>query len=197
VESARLFPLVPAGSAPALVAQAADVFQGGLLGAQAAAGVTPALDLQLGTWYPVGGGGWRVGAKYQFLQGRIAAAAMAGYGRLATKGTVTYRTATGTEDLTQTLSGYQVDLGVPASFRLGANVAAFGGLTLFRSGVSGASGSGFVADTSHDLGANLGLKLMFGRFEGDIEFALLRLRDPFADAMRFAPYWGLSGGIVF
>jgi hypothetical protein len=196
-ESARLFPLVPSGSAPFSVPQSVDVFQGGLLGVQADGGIAPLLDAQFGTFYPVGGGGWRLGAKYQLLKKRFAVAAMGGYSRLATQGSVTYTTASGVQDFTQTFSGYRIDFGVPVSYRLGAASTLFGGLTYFRSGVRGSSGSGYVSSVDHDIGVNLGFKLNFGRFEGDLEFALQRLNDPFEQSNRYVPFWGLAGGILF
>jgi hypothetical protein len=196
-ESSRIFQPI---STPETVSvpQTNSIFQGSFVGVQAEGGVLPNLDLQLGTYFTSGGGGWRLGGKYQaYRSGRIAASAMLGYSAASGTGTVTYMTAAQPIEVSQTLSAYTVDLSVPVSFRINPMFAFYGGPMLLRSGVSGSFGGNVVSDTSNDLGANLGLQVTSGMFVGDLELAELKVHDPFADASRFVPYLGMSFGVVF
>lgn len=198
-ETSRLYPLVPATASSATVEQNSSVYHGAFFGLYGAVGIHPRIDIQLRTYNAFAGGGWRLGAKINLLaQGRWAVATMFGYGRYSGKGTTTFQTAGQPEDLDQTLSAYNLDLGIPISYRFTPVFALFSGITVYRSGVTGSSGDSYVEATTHDLGVNLGAKFNFGRFEADAEFALLRLYDPFLNtSWRFMPYWGISGGVLF
>ncbi len=198
IETARLFPLAPASIGAAGMTQAAGAFQGVLFGIQGAAGLLPRWDLQLGTFYSAGGGGWRLGSKYQFLyQNNFAVAGMVGFGRYAAKGSSSYATPTGAQSVTQTFSGSSLDISIPVSYRFGTSVVLYSGLNYYANWVSGSADLTYVSDTTHDIGTNLGLKLIFGRFEGDAEIAIIRAHDPFMDESRFVPYFGISVGLLF
>ncbi len=181
-----------------LIDQNKDVFQGMMLGMQGEVGVMQSLDLMLGTNFSADGGGWKVGAKYQFLKmGNLAGAGMLSYGARSAKGNVTYLTADQPVELATTLSAYTFDFSAPVSYRISPAFAAYSGLMLLRTSVSGSLGPDVVSMTNYDLGFNLGCKINAGRFEGTIEFAFLRVGDPFMDSTRIVPYAGLSFGVAF
>jgi hypothetical protein len=181
------------------ISQKKEVFQAGLLGVQGAVGMLPKLDLQLGAYLSSGGGGWRLGAKYEILRGaRFAVAGALAYGSRAGSGTVTYETAGPTLDLDQSLSAQMWELSVPVSFRLIPLVTAYGGLTFFRSAASGSFGTSVVSATFLDVGANLGMRFnVAGPFSADLEGAMLWISDPFIGSRRFIPYMGLGASVTF
>ncbi|HUP57675.1 MAG TPA: hypothetical protein VM598_09505, partial [Bdellovibrionota bacterium] len=91
LESARMTPLVPTGSATATTEQSTDVFQAASFGVQGEIGVTPKWDFQIATNYSKGGGGWRLGLKYGIKKlGKFDLAAMVGYGSYFGAGDVTF-----------------------------------------------------------------------------------------------------------
>lgn len=200
LESSRLFPLLPAALAQSAskLEQEASVFRGGFFGIFAAVGVLPKLDLQLGTYYTTTGGGWRFGSKYELWRlGGFAFAAMAGYGRFAAEGTQTYVTKTGNSEVKQIFSAGNMDLSFPVSYRVNPSFAVYTGLNYYRTSISGAANLNTVTDTANDIGTNFGIKLNFGKFETDIEFAYVRIFDTISSESRFVPYYGVSAGITF
>lgn len=198
VESNRVYPLVAAGDPAASIAQSSGVFQAAGFGVMGEAGAMDRLDLQLGTSFSAGGGGWRVGAKYQLVKaGPWAVAAMFGYGAYSGSDDVELVTATGTEDDTLSLTGKMWEISFPVSFRFTPAAAFYSGLAFYHAYVVGSAGTEFVSGTANDLGTNLGLRLTFGRVEGDLEAAFLRVYDPFQQSTRFVPYLGLACGISF
>jgi hypothetical protein len=198
LESARMTPLVPTGSATATTEQSTDVFQAASFGVQGEIGVTPKWDFQLATNYSKGGGGWRLGLKYGIRKfGKFDLAAMVGYGSYFGAGDVTFLTPTTPETMNQTLAAQVFDLGFPISFRLGPAVALYSGASFFRAGVRGSAGNDAVSVVTTDLGVNLGVRLTFGRIEGDLELMMLRVSDPFVDGTRMVPFFGISCGVLF
>jgi hypothetical protein len=198
LESARLFPNIGATAADGF-SQDDSVFRGWIFGVQGAAGLTNRLDAQLGMTYMLGGSGWRLGSKYAaYALKRFKFAVMAGYGRYSSKGTTEFKTTGQPFEVSLTQSAWVVDFGVPVSYRLSPAVALYTGMTFYRSGLSGSANNNAVATMNSDLGVNLGMQLHIGaQFEGDVEMSLMRLYDPFTDSIRYIPFWGISGGIVF
>lgn len=197
-EMSRIFaPGAPQGGT-ATVAQKSSVFQGSYLGVQADAGVLTKLDLQLGANFTASGGGWRTGAKYQFLKrGRFALAGMLGYAAASGTGTLQYLTDDTPQEFTQTLSAYTVDMSIPVSLRVMPWLVVYGGPMWLHSGASGSFGGSVVSDTFNDFGTNLGLQITSWIFTGSIESAVLLMQDPFTDSTRMVPYVGVSFGVVF
>ena len=194
----RTYPLVAAADPAAATIQDAALFQGGGFGITGSAGVLPQLDLQLGTAFSAGGGGWRMGAKYQWFKlGAIAVSGMFGYGAYSGSGDVAFLTAGTPETLNLAMSGHMWELGAPASFRLSPAFAVYSGLTFYHTGVHGSAGTQFVDGSANDLGWNIGIRITVGKIEGDLEAAFLRVHDPFEDSMRFIPYLGTAVGITF
>lgn len=196
-ETSRIF--APASTAETLgIEQDNSIFQGSFLGVEVDGGVLPQLDLQLGANFTAGGGGWRLGAKYQILRnGRIAVAAMAGYAATSGSGTYTYLTAATPVEIQQTLSASTIDLSMPVSYRVAGPFIVYGGPQFLRSGVSGSFGSAFVEDSTVDWGLNLGVQVTYGVFMGDLEVAEVLVQDPFTDSHRLIPFVGLSFGMMF
>jgi hypothetical protein len=179
------------------VAQGNSVFQGSFLGVEAEGGVLPRLDLQLGADFTLGGGGWRIGAKYELYRvNRVAIAAMAGFASGSGSSNVTYLTAATPETISLTLTAWTLDLSVPASFRLSPWIQLYGGPMMLHSGVSGSYGGAVVSDYYNDFGMNLGVRIGNGRFFGDIEAAYLLMNDPFVGGDRFVPYGGVAFGVA-
>ena len=197
-ETSRIFAPGAAGDANVFqISQDHSVFQGSYFGVQADGGVLPYLDLQLGANFTAGGGGWRLGAKYQVLRrGRIAVAAMAGYAAASGGGNVTYLTATTPETISLNLSAWTLDLSAPASFRISPWIQLYGGPMMLHSGVSGSYGGAVVGDSYNDFGMNLGLRIGTGLLFGDFEAAELMVQDPFTGGERFIPYMGVSFGVL-
>jgi hypothetical protein len=198
VESARMTPVVPGGDPAVGTAQSNDPFQAAAFGVQGEIGALPGLDFQLATNYAKGGGGWRLGTKYQLKQlGPLAIAAMLGYGSYFGAGDVTYLTSSTPETLNSTLAAQVFDIGFPVSFRFSPVIATYSGLTLYRASVKGSVGSSAVSSENTDVGLNLGLRLTIGRVEGDLEGAFVRVNDPFVSGSRFVPFFGISCGVLF
>ena len=198
IESTRMYPFVAAQSAAFGIPQGAGVFQGSLIGLSSAIGLDGKDDLQLKTYYCLGGAGWRIGTKYKaYTQGNINVAAMVGYGRYSAKGTIGMLTATQPLDVATTLSTYQVDISFPTSYRITKDSVLYSGLNYYRVGVTGSSETSFVKVVAHDLGVNFGYRIGWGKFETDAELAFVRLYDPFEDSVRFVPYLGLAASLVF
>lgn len=122
---------------------------------------------------------------------------MVGYGAYSGNDDVTLATATGTEDETLSLSGKMWELSAPVSFRLNPTVAFYSGLAFYHASVVGSAGTDFVSGDAADLGTNLGIRLTFGRVEGDVEAAFLRVYDPFEQSTRYVPYLGIACGVTF
>jgi hypothetical protein len=202
IERGRLVPMIPQDSNFTGVEQETGVFTGALFGVQGAAGITPKLDLQAGTYLSQGGGGWRLGAKYQWLgtsngQG-WAIAAMAGYGRASGEGTLIYTAPASIEtEVQQTLAARTLDLSLPVSYRFSPTFAAYTGLTYISNSVNGLSGGTFVEASTNDFAWNLGLKVSVNFMRFDLEMALLQANDPFLDENRIIPVYGLSAGVQF
>ena len=197
-ESSRIYTFVPSGSPVNGIPQEGQIFQGSLFGLQGTVGVMQKIDFQLGWFLSYHGAGWRVGGKYQILRkNRLAVAGMLGYGADSSSGTVSYFTAMQPLEIDQTLSANTVDLSVPVSYRLTPGVAAYSGLMLFRSGITGTAGGVSVSGLTFDVGSNLGFRLNLDQYEADIEAAFLRIYDPFVDGYRIVPYVGVSVGIIF
>ena len=196
-EKSRIF--APASTTDtAEIEQEDSVFQGVILGLQAEAGILPKLDAQLGFSLTPSGGGWRVGAKYKvFQRGAFAGAAMLGYGASSGSGSVSYATSDAPIEIEQTLSMRILDFSMPVSFRIDPSFAIYGGWMLLRTNVNGSFGSSVVSDISYDPGLNIGVKITHGIFEGDLEFAMIRVHDPFMDGGRNIPFFGASFGILF
>lgn len=209
LETAQTFPVYPTDSSVAGVSQLSSVFQGTLMGMQAAVGVHKKVELQLGSFLSLRGGGWKLGAKYQILghptmdqgkiadRGNFAVSVAVRYETHAVAGTLTYQTATAPLDMDQTLSGTATEYSVPVSFRLSPNFAVYSGLSLTHSSVSGSVGTGYAQDSTNDFSTRLGVKVNFDRFEGDIETAVVALHDNFSDSARLVPYYGISFGVLF
>jgi hypothetical protein len=197
-EMSRIFaPGTPVGGT-AGVEQKNSVFQGSFVGVQADGGVLPQLDLQLGANFTSNGGGWRAGAKYQFVKrGRFAVAGQAGYAAASGSGTLQYLTAGSPQEFSQTLSAYTVDLSMPASVRILPWLAAYGGPMWLHTGASGSYSGNVVNDTFNDMGLSLGLQFSGWIFVGDIEAAELLIDDPFTASTRLVPYVGVSFGVTF
>jgi hypothetical protein len=199
LETSRLFPVVPADiAAPVTANQEGGLFRGGFFSIHGAAGVTKLLDVQLGTFYTITGGGWRLGSKYQLMQrGRLAMAGMIGYGRFSAKGTQSFSTVSGPVDVSHTLSASSLDISFPVSIRFSKGFALYSGLAYYRSDVTGSADMTGVNDYGNDIGTNVGVKINYGKFEGDIETAFVWMKDTIADSLRLVPYWGFSVGLNF
>lgn len=198
IESARMIPVVDSADAAATTAQSTDVYQAASFGAQGEIGALPGLDFQLSTNYAKGGGGWRLGTKYELKRmGPIAVAVMAGYASYFGAGDVTYLTASTPETLSTTLAAQVFDIGFPISYRFSPGIALFSGLTYFHATVKGSVGNAAVSTSAGDLGMNLGFRITSGRVEGDLEGAMLRVSDPFTSGSKFVPFFGISCGVLF
>ncbi|OFZ71378.1 MAG: hypothetical protein A3K03_00430 [Bdellovibrionales bacterium RIFOXYD1_FULL_44_7] len=207
IETSRIHPLATVDRKSTLsAAQENGVFQGGFLSVQGAAGVHAKVDAQLGAYYTMGGGGWRVGTKYKMLhKGNFASAVMAGYGRYSGKpSNQSYKTggsstdssatteATGSVEVSQMAAASHIDVSFPVSFRLSPTVALYSGANYYRSDTSGFSELQYVEDSSNDFGTNFGVKLTFGKIEADAEMAYVMISDSLSGGSRFLPYWGAS-----
>jgi len=194
----RVYPVTSSALVGATASQSSGIFRGWLTGLSGAAGLLPRLDIQLGTRFTITGGGWRTGAKYQLIKkGGFSVAIMPAYGRYTARGTETYNTSTGTGDVTQTLSVWTLEGAAPVSFSFSKTFAVYSGLMYTRSSYDGVADTTAVSDTANDLGMNLGVRLNFGRIEGDVEAAMIRLYDPFEGGSRFVLFYGLSVGVLF
>jgi hypothetical protein len=197
-ETSRIFAPGTPPEGTAGVAQKVEIFRGSFLGVQADGGVLPALDLQLGANFTSGGGGWRVGAKYQILKrGRFAVAGMAGYAAASGADSIEYLTDGTPLELAQTLSAYTFDVSIPASVRLMPWFVVYGGPMWLHSGAKGSLGSYVVNDTFNDFGASLGFQISYWIFTGGFEAAELLVDDRFTDTVRMIPYFGVSFGVMF
>jgi predicted deacylase len=198
IESARMIPVVASSDAAAATAQSTDVFQAASFGFQGEIGALPGLDFELATNYAKGGGGWRLGSKYELKRlGPIAIAVMGGYGSYFGAGDITYLTPGQPEDVSTTLAAQVLDLGIPVSYRFTPSIAIYSGLTYFHASVKGSVGTSAVEASGGDLGVNAGFRLTSGRIEGDLEGAFLRVSDPFVNGHRFVPYFGIGCGLLF
>ena len=198
-EMSRIFaPGLPQGGTARKRAQSNSVFQGSYLGVQADGGVLPQLDLQLGANFTASGGGWRVGAKYQFIKsGRFAVSGMMGYAMTSGSGTIQYLTSGTPQEFDQTLSAHTFDFSIPSSVRATSWLVVYGGPMWMHSGASGSFGGLVVDDTFNDFGFNLGLQFSGWIFTGSIEAAELMLNDPFTASTRMVPFVGVSFGVTF
>ncbi|OFZ21555.1 MAG: hypothetical protein A2X94_05470 [Bdellovibrionales bacterium GWB1_55_8] len=198
-ETTRTFAAVSDEIVSAGVAeQSTGTFRGTLLGVQVAAGIHANADVQLAGFLTPTGGGWRVGTKYTVKrQGPLSIAAMMGYGALSSAGSQSYLTQAQPVEIQQTLSSTTLDFSSPVSYRFSPTLAAYSGLVLIRTAVSGSFGSMVVNTSQTDFGANLGFRLNIGRYEGDIEAAMMRVYDPFTDGYRLIPFLGLGASMVF
>ncbi len=201
LERARLVPAIAESSPNAGVAQKDEVFVGTLFGVQGAAGIHPRMDAQAGAYLSQGGGGWRLGLKYQWKGSSNAVgwamAAMGGYSRASGRGTITYQTTTFEAPLQQTLAAKTIDVSLPVSYRFSPTIAAYSGLSYFHNIVSGVSGSDYVSAVTNDFAWNLGVKVSVNFLRFDVEAALLQVHDPFTSENRIIPVYGLSAGVQF
>jgi len=198
-EMSRIFEPGAASDAQAAgISQNNSVFQGSLFGIEGEVGVLPQLDVQLGANFTATGGGWRLGSKYQFIRrGRFSVAGMAGFSSGSGSTSVSYITATGQEQLSQTLTAWTLDFSIPASLHVSSLLTLYGGPMMLHSGVSGSYGGTVVSDADNDFGLNLGVRVSSGIFVGDIEAAGLMVQDPFVGGERIVPYAGVSFGVLF
>lgn len=198
-EMARLYPVPPTGSPAIGVSQDGSLFKGTTLGVQGAVGVLPKVDLQLGSHFLIGGGGWRLGTKVNILQsGSFALAGMLGYGRFSGKTTQQFNTASSTVSVEQNLTASQLDLSLPVSYSFGKDNFVYSGLNFYKTSLSGTVAGSPYDDSVTDIGLNLGYRHVFsGRFEGDVEMALVKAKDPFTGSSQMIPYFGLGAGILF
>ncbi len=198
MESSRIFSLVPGAFGALGIAQQASVFTGSIFGFLGSVGVFPKFDVEAQGFLLQSGGGWKVGAKYELLRKNgLAVAVNAAYGASSGAGSILYLTTTGLTNVTQILASNTVELSVPVSFRFTPSIALYSGLTYYHTEADGVVATTYTLSPMNDMGMNLGLRLNFGMVEGDVEAALLRFYDPFADSMRILPFFGIAGGIVF
>ena len=207
VESARMFPAFAAGSAAINAQQPVDPFVASLVGVTGTIGALPDLDVQLGALWSVNGGGWRLAAKYRFLKkGRFAVAAMLGYNAASGSGTITYATGALPAVTPQTLSVATKEFSIPVSFRVNSAIVLYSGLMYLHSGIQGSPGLADFAGvtqpswTANDWGTNLGMRVLWNRFEFDFETAVLDVNDPFLNggtSTRLVPYLGAQVAVLF
>jgi hypothetical protein len=199
-DSSRIFPVVPENSSAATTLQNGTVFTGSLFGVKGEVGVLSIVDLQAEGFAQMSGGGWRLGTKVGIVQlGDFFVAGSLGYGAYSGSGTVTFLTPGYPTDLAQSLSATTTDLSIPISYRISPTFTVYSGFTFYHSEAFGTAGSGGegVSYTSNDTSVNLGFRIVYGRYFGDVEAAILHLYDPFTGSMRSLPYFGAAIGAAF
>ena len=202
VEFSRDFPFVPPTSLAAAVVQDGGIYGASLITAAGVVGLFPRLNAQIGTAFSSSSSGWKVSAKYQFFGATgsaskgLAAAGMFGVGSYSGQGTLAYQTSAGTQNLDQSLSSRMFDISVPVSFRFSPEFAVYSGVTLYHHYVSGSSAGGVIANVANDLGINLGVKMVFGKFETDVELTFLNVPDAFTPSSKFLTFFGASFGFA-
>ena len=173
-----------------------------LIGIDVRWGLLDRIDLKLDVPIFMGGGGWRFAGKYQIFgspassakAGNFALAAMAGYGKYGSTGGVTYTTADGETDFSQSFSATSIDAGVPVSFRIAVTVAVYSGIHLFLITGDGLLDTSAIETSEMSFGANLGFKVDFDPMYLDLEGMLLQASDPFLDETGFNIFFGLGFG---
>ena len=232
VETGRMVPIFPSTMGLAGIEQTASVFTGQIVAIQGAVGIINKLDLGVGSFMSLGGGGWRVYTKFQALgapamgskSGNFSVAALAGFGRYSSSGSVTYQTSNagktepttskqtsgiktavaetsqlelGPGEVQQILSASCFEFSAPVSYRLFDRVALYSGIHLYYIMVSGAANLVGLSDSVFDYGSNFGIKAYLGRFEVSAESAMINATDPFLGTSRFLPYFGVATAFLF
>jgi hypothetical protein len=121
----------------------------------------------------------------------------ASFGRYSSRGSSTYVASGANVDISQTLSADHLGVYCPVSARLGPKTALYSGLHYWHSSVVGTADTTYVSAVTNDVGMNLGVRLNFGKIEGDVELMMVRMYDPFQQGYLIRPYLGLSAGISF
>lgn len=201
LETGRIVPVVPAAVALAAVGNTQDsgIFSGLLFSLGGSYGVLPTTDIQLRTFYPLSGGGWRIGLKQQIIKGsNLAVAGMVGYGHYAAKGNYTINTGSPTE-VDTVMSASQVDFSIPVSYRLGSSVWVYSGFNVYMTSLIGVANTEADTASATDLGVNLGVKIKLSpRYDLSLEGAmLLSAGGPFGSEVGHSPYFGLGLGVLF
>jgi hypothetical protein len=195
----RTVPIVPAALASVTTPQDGSLFSGGLIRAGVSYGVAASTDLQLGTSYSIGGGGWRLGVKNQFVKGgAFALSGMVGYGQHSAKGSFDLDDSGNKTKVETVLSGRQIDLGIPVSYRFGQGSVLYSGLTANLESVSGSANAESVDQGFTDLVFNLGFRqAVSAQIDLSFELALAKLGGPFGADAGLKPYFGLGIGASF
>lgn len=208
-ETARMYGLIPSTSAASGIAQDSGVLRSSLMHIGVRYGVLPTTDLQLNTYFKLGGAGWRLGAKRElFKWGSLHFALILGYGSHVGKGTVSYSTTAasststssssttgGNVDVEQTLGAKQLDFGIPLSYAFSDSLTVYGGFTYYSTSVTGVADTEAVKKSFGDMGFNLGVRFPAYGLEWDIEGAMLSASDPTGGGMM--PHFGLGVGMPF
>lgn len=215
-ETSRAIPTVPVIDGVTFSStQESNPTQSGLLGLYFKYGIIENLDLKIDTPFFLGGGGWRLSAKYQLLgapasssnAGNFAISAMVAYGNFASSGDVTYNTSsgdastasvsTGEATYVQSLSATSIEFSFPISYKIFDGFVVYSGLHYSLLKADGTIHLIATEVSTSDLSFNLGIQNKFDTVLVNIEGMLLRAENPFNGESSFESYFGVSAGITF
>jgi hypothetical protein len=203
LETSHQYAFAPLASAASGVTQDGSLFVGNHLGLFGTAGFFGGTELQLRSYFSVGGGGWRASVKYQALKmASLSAALLVGYGKYTGTGTQALATttgssgSTGTVDVVQTLAARQIDFGPVVSYKIGTT-SIYGGATYYANQLTGVVDTTAVSSKFEELGFNLGVRIGLGAYDLDVEGAMAPIKDAVSGASNSTLFFGIAGGINF